>query len=160
MNSFFSSQQKRRQLQLEAESWRGTPFMPNAAIKAAGVSCQKLIGALYVATGVWPAEFKIPDGPMDWSNAHEDSLIVAAMKSEVENGRFAEILDSSAAPGDLIGFRLGGCLHHLGLVFTSSGTFIHCIRGTGTIFSELRDATYLKRIEKIWRPLCLEESKS
>ncbi len=153
MNPYFSAQQRRHQLQVEAESWRGTPFMPNAAVKGAGVSCQMLVGALYIAAGVWPADFKIPAGPMDWGNAHEDSLITAAMAAEIKCGRFEEVLDSSAAPGDLIGFKLGGCIHHLGVVLTSSGAFIHCIRGPGVIYSELRDATYLKRIEKIWRPV-------
>ena len=152
MNTYFSTQARRQLLADEAEKWRGTPFMPNACIKGSGVSCQKLVGALYIATGVWPATFEIPDGPMDWSNAHEDSLITKAMVDEVASGRFSEVLDSQAAPGDLIGFKLGGCLHHLGVVLTSSGLFIHCLRGPGVMFSELRDATYLRRIEKIWRP--------
>ena len=154
MNTYFTSQSRRQLLQHEAEKWRGTPFMPNACIKGAGVSCQKLVGALYIATGVWPADFNIPDGEMDWGHAHKESLIVGPMAAEVQAGRFVEVLDSCAMPGDLIGFQLGGCIHHLGVVLASSGLFVHCLRGPGVLFSELRDATYLRRIEKIWRPTC------
>jgi hypothetical protein len=154
MNTYFTSQSRRQLLADEAEKWRGTPFMPNGCIKGAGVSCQKLVGALYIATGVWPEDLKVPDGPMGWSNAHEDSLITAVMEGEVKAGRFADVSDfSEVMPGDLVGFKLGGCLHHLGVTLTTSGMFVHCIRGPGVMFSELRDATYLKRIEKIWRPL-------
>lgn len=153
MNYYFSAQSRRLQLVNEASTWIGTPFHDNAGVKGAGVSCQKLIGALYIHTGVWPEGFEIPDGPMNWSNAHEDSLITAAMEKEITDGRFMEVLDSAAIPGDLVGFKIGGCLHHLGLVLASSGMFIHCLRNMGTRYNELRDATYLSRIQKIWRPL-------
>jgi cell wall-associated NlpC family hydrolase len=159
MNSFFSMAKKRLALLDEAHSWMGTPFMPNAAIKGAGVSCQKLVGAIYIAAGVWPADFNVPDGAMDWGNAHKDSLITGSMDEEVKSGRFVEVLDSTAVPGDLVGFKIGGCLHHLGIVLTTSGSFIHCLRGPGVMISELRDATYLKRIEKIWRPLDREATE-
>jgi cell wall-associated NlpC family hydrolase len=154
MNAYFTSQLRRQQLLAEADSWKETPFMPNGCIKGAGVSCQMLVGSIYIATGVWPPDFKIPEGPMDWSHAHEDSLITPFMADEVAAGRFEEVLDSTAAPGDLVGFKYMGCLHHAGIVLSGSGAFIHCMRDSkGVQYNNLRDATYLKRIERIWRPV-------
>jgi cell wall-associated NlpC family hydrolase len=53
--------------------------------------------------------------------------------------------------GDIIGFRIGGCVHHVGVVLPG-GRFIHCMRGIGTKICNLSDPTYSRRIEKIWRP--------
>ena len=155
MKPFFDNPAAVARLQSVADQWLGTPFMPNAAIKGAGVSCQKLVGAIYVESGFLPAGFQIPEGPMEWSNAHHDSLIAAFMETLPE----FETMPSTALvqPGDMVGFKLGGCVHHCGVVIGGGGKFIHCLRGHGAMFSSLRDASYLKRIEKIWRPICPAE---
>jgi len=53
----------------------------------------------------------------------------------------------------MVGFKIGGCVHHCGVVVDKAGRFIHCLRGRGAQYSHLRDASYLKRIERIWRPV-------
>jgi cell wall-associated NlpC family hydrolase len=159
---YFNSIERILQLETIAESWKGTPFMPNAAIKGAGVSCQKLIGQIYIEIGFLPADFKIPEGPMDWSNAHKDSLIAAFMDTLpnfIEVGRDARLGEASRrpvpiAPGDMIGIKLGGCIQHCGVVLNTNGKFIHCLRDrVGVQFNNIRDANYMKRIEKVWRPI-------
>lgn len=152
MNSFFSTQARRAAIATEAATWLGTPFMPNAAVKGAGVSCQKLVGEIYLAMGVWPAGFAIPEWPLDFG----DPILAKAMCDwmDGQKDRFEDVSELSVTiPGDMVGFRIGPDLKHLGIVLTSSGSFIHCLRGPGVMMSELRDATYLKRIEKIWRPI-------
>ncbi|MDE1906157.1 MAG: hypothetical protein KGH75_06860 [Rhodospirillales bacterium] len=129
--------------------------MPNAARRGEGVCCQKLVGALYAELGVVAKDFEVPSGPMDWSHANERSLIGEFMAAQPQ---FADVtqdwlLSRTFAPGDMVGFKIGGCLHHCGIVIAADGQFIHSLRGRGTIFSNLRDATYFSRIEKIWRPL-------
>ena len=151
MSTWFNNPEKLAKLRLVADQWQGTPFMPNAAVKGAGVSCQKLVGAIYVELDFLPADFSVPEGAMDWSNANQKSVIAAFMETLPQ----FETLPATIAPqpGDMVGFKLGGCVHHCGLVVAADGKFIHCLRGGGVLFSSLRDASYLKRIEKIWRPI-------
>jgi cell wall-associated NlpC family hydrolase len=155
MKPFFDTPEKISALQFHAALWLGTPFMPNAAERGAGVSCQTLVGALYRECGVIGADFAVPIGPMDWSHANKRSLIADYMVSRAD---FLSVpagpgLPLMAQPGDMLGFKIGGCLHHCGLVLAVDGQFIHCVRGRSTFLSNVRDATYFSRLEKIWRPL-------
>ena len=152
MNSFFSNPDRVAVLQFAAATWIGTPFMPNAAVKGAGVSCQKLVGSIYKESGVIGREFNIPEGPMDWSHAHTDSLISAFMLLQ-GNFTAVEPVVAAALPGDLLGFKIGGCVNHVGVLITSEGKFVHCLRGPGVLFSNLKDASYQSRLEKLWRPI-------
>jgi hypothetical protein len=151
---FFTSVESLLKLEQVAESWRGTPFMPNAAIKGAGVSCQKLVGAIYKECGVIPADCQIDDGPMSWSNAHKDSLIVKFMDDLCDAGYFQKLADGSVPrAGDMLGFLYLGCVQHCGVVFRSDLEFVHVFRQQNVMYSRYYDATYLKRLRNIWRPL-------
>jgi len=155
MKRYFDTINKLMTLQYHADLWVGTPFMPNAAIKGAGVSCQKLVGRIYIETGFLPKNFVIPEAPMDWSNAHTDSMLEKFMEGRPEFFLTPDVL--RPAPGDLIGIQIGGCVHHCGIVLNAEGVFIHCLRSRGVIISNVRDATYMQRIRKIWRPICQAE---
>jgi cell wall-associated NlpC family hydrolase len=55
--------------------------------------------------------------------------------------------------GDLLAFRIGqGVAHHLGLVTSPAGQFVHCLRGHGVIESTLQDPTYRKVLTNHFRP--------
>jgi len=153
-SAFFSTPERIAQLQAVAARWLGTPFMANVAVRGTGVSCQKLVCRLYVETGVWPPDFDVPEGPMDWSHARTRSLIAQFMDSRPE---FLQIDNPQSAignPGDMLGFKIGGCVHHCGIVLdAASGRFIHCLRHHGVLISTLKDASYLSRIGNIWRPM-------
>jgi hypothetical protein len=152
MNGYFHDQANLASLQKAAAGWIGTPFMPNAAIQGAGVSCQKLIGALYIEAGFLPAKFEIPEGPMNWSHAHKDSLIVKFMAEPAQAAKF--IIADAWQPGDMIGFHFLGCIQHCGVCIYPDGRFVHCLRDSaGVMYSNLRDAGYMQRIGKIWRPI-------
>ena len=151
---YFNTPARQATLQVIASQWLGTPFMPNAAVKGAGVSCQKLVGAIYIECGFLPAAFLIPEGPMDWGTSHTKSLVGDFMAAQ--SARFVEVLDARLAavqPGDMVGFQLGGCIHHCGLVIQGNGDFIHALRRANTSIANVRDATYHARLEKIWRPV-------
>ena len=155
MKAFFAEQAAELDLQLKAAAWVGTPFMPNAAVRGSGVSCQKLVGSIYIETGLLSEGFTIPEGPMDWGHANTESLITNFM-DKMECFQSIETKDSyQVMVGDMLGFKLGGCVHHCGIVVTKEGRFIHCLRNIGVTVSNLRDASYLKRTERIWRPIRL-----
>ncbi|MDB6017660.1 MAG: hypothetical protein JWR19_2149 [Pedosphaera sp.] len=152
---YFNSPERIDALQIIAHSWRGTPFMPNASVKGDGVSCQKLVGMIYIECGVFMPGFVVPEGPMDWGNANKESIIANWIEGELEGRGAMRVLDyplEKIAPGDLIGFKIGGCVHHLGIALQEN-KFIHCFRGEGVKLSRLDDATYMSRINKVWRPL-------
>jgi cell wall-associated NlpC family hydrolase len=131
-----------------AQSWVGAPFHPNGRTRD-GVSCQMFCCELYRETGFLPQEFVCQAGPMDWGNANTSSLIEKFIGSEVAD-KF-EIVESNALPGDLLGFTVGGCLQHLGVKLEDE--FIHVLKHRGVILSRFDDASYLKRLCRIWRPV-------
>jgi cell wall-associated NlpC family hydrolase len=141
----------------EAEEWIGTPFFPHAYIKQQGCSCQTCATAIYSGAGVLPPDFRVPEGPLDWSRANRDSLIEpfvdTALAAYLEPvNRKGDPLPRNPEPGELLGFHVGGCLHHLGICVTD-GQFVHCLRQYGVVKSSLEDATWLTRLVRIWRPL-------
>lgn len=151
MSPFFQAPDRQAALEAAAAAWVGTPFMPNGAVRGAGVSCQKLVGEIYKACGFLPVDFKIDDGPMDWGHAHtaEESLIAQFVAKQKD--RMQEV-GAPAVAGDLVGFRIGGCIQHLGVALKDR-RFVHCLRPEGVMIRRLDDATYMRRIEKIWRPV-------
>lgn len=148
---FFKNPDRIAQLQFHAATWLGTPFMPNAAIKGAGVSCQKLVGTVLIECAALPKGFDIPEGPMNWSAAHKDSLIEKFFAGQPDF--FLEMDRMLSQPGDVVGFQLGGCVHHLGIILDERGQFIHCLRGNGVAFNNLHDASYWTRLARVWRPV-------
>lgn len=159
-HAFFSTPERVARLATAAKSWAGTPFVPNAAIKGHGVSCQKLAGLVLMEAGALPLYFELPSEPMNWSHANKESLLEQFMDGQPEF--FTAIKTPAylnAQPGDVIGILYGGCVHHCGVVLPN-GTFVHCIRGHGVIISHLRDAAYMRTVRRIWRPLEISPSTS
>lgn len=157
MKPWFDTQDRIEALQRTAKAWNGTPFMPNACVRGAGVSCQKLASGIYVDVGFFPVGKTVPDGPMDWGQAHKRSLIDEFLSTDafmvnsfmvVEGGAF------SLQTGDMVGFKIGGCIHHLGIVVdTSAKRFVHCWRAQGVELRRYDDPVFSQRIGKIWRPV-------
>lgn len=136
-----------------ARSWINTPWMPNACVKGVGVSCQKLMGGIFKETGHLPESVVIPDGPMNWSVAHKSSLIEAFIDSDLQP-YFAPVVDRWPQPMDMISFKIGGCGHHLGvMVAADPPSFVHILFGRSVIESRLDDASWLKRMNRVWRPI-------
>jgi cell wall-associated NlpC family hydrolase len=135
-------------LEAEAATWVGTPFAANSSAKGLGVSCHTLAGALYAAVG-W-GDILIPDVAISHARFGENSLADLFFDSMAE--RFTQLPhDSEILPGDVLGFRIGRIVHHLGTALRN-GRFIHALEGIGTTVSTTEDATYRSRLTTIWRP--------
>lgn len=156
----FQTPESVTQLEQEAASWIGTPFWPNSAVKgeAGGVSCHNLVAEILFACGV--PRFPVPTGPANW-NASRQSIIEPIMDEHTEFAHLNEpgepVPMEQLRPGDILGFRIGGCLHHLALVLPGE-QFVHCLRGAGVHVSRLDDSTFLfdkagnPRLVRAWRP--------
>jgi cell wall-associated NlpC family hydrolase len=135
-------------LEVEAASWVGTPFAANSSAKGLGVSCHTLAGALYAAVG-W-GDILIPDVAISHGRFGENSLADPFFNAMAE--RFTQLPhDSEILPGDVLGFRIGRIVHHLGTALRN-GRFIHALEGLGATVSTTEDATYRSRLTTIWRP--------
>lgn len=131
----------------QADQWVGTPFAPNSQSRGNGVSCHTLAGALYQAAGF--PEFEIPNVPISHARFSRDSIIIPwfdAREDFVAVDPFGELL-----PGDVLGFEIGRCVHHLG-VMLADRRFVHCLEGVGTTIVPLADATWISRLKNAWRP--------
>ena len=135
-------------LEAEATTWVGTPFAANSSAKGLGVSCHTLAGALYAAVG-W-GDIAIPEIPISHARFGQDSFADPFFEAMAE--RFTQLPhDSEILPGDVLGFRIGRIVHHLGVALPN-GRFIHALEGIGATVSTTEDATYRSRLTTIWRP--------
>ena len=168
MSWFFDSTEKVAELRERAAQWVGTPFFPNAMVRGTGVSCQKLAAGILQECGVFPEGYVIPSGPMTWGRHNSTSLIAAEMDSlpqftkvfgsgvsvggeESPSGQAEASEPFQLMPGDLIGYRVGACIQHVGLALGSQ-TGIHVMRHQTAEYYCTLDASFLSRMEAVWRP--------
>ena len=170
METWFNTVQRIEALEAAARSWIGTPFVANSRVKGprGGTCCHMLAEQLYLEAG-YPLAFRVPAGSMKWSDISKSSLIEQFFDTQIDIFEQVEPAPESfqaleeklpmlgkaergngTLPGDVVGFKIGGCVHHVGVVL-SRGQFVHCMRGVGTKISNLNDPTYALRMEKTWR---------
>lgn len=153
MTSWFSTPERVGLLMRECEGWLSTPFSGNGATRGIGVSCQKLVGALYDATSAPGILATVPDEPMGYWRFARTSLVEPWLDGRKEFARVPDALARHAIPGDLIGFRLGRIVHHMGCAIDQPGRFIHCTESAGVNYASLSDSTWKQRFAIIWRPV-------
>lgn len=141
-----SAETKTRDLEAVAASWLGTPFRANAAIKGVGVCCHLLVTEILIETGVLFRK-PFPRGNPNYSISQGESLIEAYM---LESEDFVEVSLEDPLPGDVLGFRIGGCTHHVALL-TGSVRMIHAVRHYGVMFSRPDDSMWARRLTRAWR---------
>lgn len=145
--STFWTPERLSQLEAEALEWVGTPFGANSSAKGVGVSCQKLAAALYSACG-YPDVLDVPDVPMSHARFSTVSFVVDWFANRPD---FNRLEGAPIQPGDVLGFRIGHTVHHLGVAL-SDGRFVHAMDGMGATISLLADATWESRLTYTWRP--------
>lgn len=151
MKPYFHTPERIDHLRAVAQSWIGTPFHPNGRVKGSGVSCQMLPPLIYLDVGFMSslAACSIPEGPMNWGHAQRESLIEPYIDNQLRD-YFASVELSDPLPGDLLGFKVGGCIHHIGICIGKN--FVHALPTYGVCECRVDDATWLTRIRRIWRP--------
>jgi len=150
--SWFNSPERIAGLVFHAQRWVGTPFLSNSCELGKGVSCQKLAGELYRRSGC--CDFEVPAVAMAHAKFSVVSLVEAWMAKRPEFRRIEVIdlvLPEELVAGDLLGFRIGRCVHHMG-VYLGEGAFVHCMDKIGTVLSQISDGTWGPRLAVVWRP--------
>jgi cell wall-associated NlpC family hydrolase len=139
-------------LNAAAQEWVGTPFCEHSAVRGAGVCCHLLPYSILRDAGWLPA-LSVPSAPPGWSRAGNRGLIAPWLDA---CPMFAPVASFEAAqPGDVLGFRIGLHVHHLGLLLRSGDPcrFIHAAEHIGTRIETSMPRTWARRLERIWRPL-------
>lgn len=146
MNRWWNEERVAR-LVAEAESWRGTPFAPNSSAKCIGVSCHNLAGELYRACG-YPRPLELPDVPIAHARFSTTSFVTAWFASRED---FQPVpITGSLFPGDVLGFKIGRTVHHLGVLLPGN-QFVHVLEGLGVMVNSLADPTWYSRLAHVWR---------
>ncbi len=126
----------------EARAWIGTPYVHQAAARAAGCDCLGLI------RGIWRALYgaepeAVPPYTPDWSEpARAEALWAAALRHLCP-------VAGAPQPGDVLLFRMraGAVAKHLGLLSAGAPAprFIHAYAGHGVVESTL-SAPWARRV--------------
>ena len=133
-----------------AESWIGTPFRANSEDRGrqGGVCCHLLVWHVLVECGL-----QIPRPPLgaaSHARYSRESIMepwLDASPCFIRLAHGAEIL-----PGDVLGFRIGGSIHHLAIALPG-GRILHALTGIGVVDTPFNDPTWSSRHAATWRPV-------
>jgi cell wall-associated NlpC family hydrolase len=104
-----------------AESWAGTPFAPNSAVKGAGVSCHQLMAQIYREAG-WLDLQGLPNGDPGHARAGNSAPMLAWLDGpgQIWFERLWLDVPLRLAPGDLLLVRYGHVPHHLAMMLPAA----------------------------------------
>lgn len=152
MKPFFASKKDIESLQARLLAWLGTPFMAHGCIKGVGCSCETFVLSVYKEEGFLPRDFSIPEGTIRHFRTATGAGLMEPFIDGCEHFEGLRAMLPDVQPGDMLGYRVGRIVHHLGIVYSKT-EFAHCVDPAGVKFSSLRDATYLRRWARLWRPV-------
>lgn len=157
---FFNSDIRQAQLLREAESWLGTPFWAHSCAKglSGGVDCVHLVQDILVSCGAMERQ-QLPAFPMDWGDHRSESAVLGVFTgNQYFKDHFLPLSypGNQAAPGDILCFKHGVCVHHIGLVLPGAH-FVHALKPDGVAIMPLDVALYGKKVlgevVRLYRPL-------
>jgi cell wall-associated NlpC family hydrolase len=145
MIPFFSTPARLASLESAVSKWVGTPWRPNSRVCGVGASCHHAVAGVLIDAGFNLPE--IPDGSSDWARHQKESIQSKWLDSQPNFVRRY----GSPFPGDVVGFKLGGCIHHLGIVLTGE-RFFQCIKSTGAAVLPCSEREFQRHLAGIWTP--------
>lgn len=141
-------------LEAAARAWEGTPFCERSAVKGAGVSCHLLCFVVYRDAG-WLPDIEVPNAPVGWSRSQNRSIMEEWLDGPAGRTWFKAAGDlTRLQAGDLLGFRIGHCVHHLAILL-SRGQVVSSVETLGVRISPCIQPVWTKRLARAWRPLSL-----
>ncbi|HEY1170228.1 MAG TPA: NlpC/P60 family protein [Verrucomicrobiae bacterium] len=147
MKAYYQDRTRQAALLALAQEWFGTPFVPHAQVAGVGVDCVQLAAALYQGTGLL-REFKPGKYTMDGGQHNDGSRVTSWLEA---SPHFAKA-EAPWQVGDLLCFRMGRSVHHVGVVLTDR-TFVHVYQGYTVGESWIDDSTWRKRLTLVFRPV-------
>lgn len=139
-------------LDAAAHRWVGTPFgrgKPEPGIRA---TCHGVVAEILRAARLIPQELEVPGGPLRHGHYSDRSLITEWFAGPGAQW-FVDIEPDRHRPGDILGARIGRCIHHLILCIPSG--YIHAVDRIGCQIMPALPEQWRRRIEAAWRPRLL-----
>jgi NlpC/P60 family putative phage cell wall peptidase len=114
----------------EAARWVGTPYHHQARVRGVGVDCAQLVAGVAEAVGLIPAGTPVPhDYSPEWHLHSRGELLVANLEAF---GCVRLARPEDARPGDVLAFRFGRSVGHLGILL-EGGLFVHARVDNGRV---------------------------
>ena len=153
---FFSCDERTRVLLSVAREWEGTPFHAHGRHKHVGVDCVWLVAEALRECGL-PVPERFPAYSVGAGSHLEASLVSAFV---VDSGLFERVVQPSgisglldlARPGDVLGFKIGRVVHHVGIKLDGEH-FLHARQPLGVSRDSLRGPVWARTLHDIWRPI-------
>jgi cell wall-associated NlpC family hydrolase len=148
---YFESDQRRATLGRVARSWIGTPFIPQAAIRGAGVDCVHLVGEILVECGQIPS-YSLPGYTMDGGQHSGRSLAVEWLSTHPD---FLQNVNATGwDPGTVLVFRFDEAsqAHHVAIAL-GGGSVISALPRYGVRLRTLRERYWTDRVVASFTPL-------
>jgi len=105
----------RKTILKHAKTWLGTPYQHQAMVKGVAVDCAMLIAGIAKDCGIKIDCKKIPPYTTQWFLHNREELL----KDIMVNLGFKEIPLKDAKAGDVLGFKYGRVMSHLGIKSTN-----------------------------------------
>lgn len=147
MIDYFTSEQRIEALHTSAKALDGTPWKAHSKSPGYGMSCHFAVAWVLEQAGHRLSD--VPDGASNWSKHHTRSIMEDWLDA---SPAFRSVPLDDPAPGDVIGFKVGLCIHHLGLILPG-GLFFCCLEPRGAVIAGLTEPHYRKHAARLWRPL-------
>jgi hypothetical protein len=104
----------------ECESWRGTPFRKNSAIKGpnGGIDCKCFLASVFFSVGAIPAIVATAAYEVNQGEHSDASELLAWFELPEVKARTRRLDEAEASlDGDIVFPRVGRSVHHIGLRF-------------------------------------------
>lgn len=131
-----------------AHGWLRTPYAHRCRVPGVGVDCVRLAADVYARAGVVRVTLEdMPRYSEDWYLHRSDEMLATHLAKYC-----AGVAIGREQPGDLVGFRFGRAMSHLGIV-TGPGTMIHALAGRMVTEEAYGQHTaFAPRLAGVWTP--------
>jgi cell wall-associated NlpC family hydrolase len=147
VSGYFDDEQQQKRLLFHALKLEGTPFVPHAMIPGAGIDCIGVNAWVYLRTGALK-EFRPPKYSIQGGKHLGKSQVLEWLKN---SKHFSEVREPQI--GDTLVFKFRQRVeHHVGLKLYQD-KFIHVLENRAVEIASLRDFTYARTLQAIYRPL-------
>ena len=150
MKPFFDSADRVARLREVVAGWVGTKFIPQAAIKGAGVDCVHLAAEVLRECGHLRS-YEFPSYTMDGGSHLLRSMVLDWLSVHPQ---FQSVPDGSGQPGDVLIFRnsIESRPHHVG-VYLGENRFASALFRYGVRTRNINEGFWLERRVATFRPV-------
>jgi NlpC/P60 family putative phage cell wall peptidase len=117
-----------------ALGWVGTPYHHQARVRNVGVDCAQLVAAVAEEAGLIPAGTQIPNNySPEWHLHNREEVLLTTLEF------FGCKRQDKALPGDIVCFRYGRAVGHLGILVAEDQIVHAAIQARKVVLNTLNE---------------------